>query len=63
MIQILPLANILHEEVLLEDDFNNKFEGWEIEEDEDKNSFIKDRHYWMRNKSNNRWMFYHKSIL
>jgi len=62
MIQILPLANILHEEVLLEDDFNNKFEGWEIVEDEDEKSFIKDSHYWMENKSNNRWMFYHKKL-
>jgi hypothetical protein len=62
MIQILPLANILHEEVLLEDDFNNKFEGWEIIEDEDEHSFIKDSHYWMENKSSNRWMFYHKKL-
>jgi len=54
MIQILPLANILHEEVLLEDDFNNKFEGWKIVEDEDEKSFIKDSHYWMENKSGNR---------
>ena len=62
MIQILPLANIIHEEVLLEDDFNNKFEGWEIIEDEDEHSFIKDSHYWMENKSSNRWMFYHKKL-
>lgn len=40
MIQILPLADIIHEEVLLEDDFNNKFEGWELIEDEDEHSFI-----------------------
>ncbi len=62
MIQILPLANIIHEEVLLEDDFNNKFEGWELIEDEDEHSFIKDSHYWMENKSGNRWMFYHKKL-
>lgn len=62
MIQILTLANILHEEVLLEDDFNNKFEGWEIIEDEDEKSFIKDSHYWMENKSSTRWMFYHKKL-
>ncbi len=62
MIQILALANILHEEVLLEDDFNNKFEDWEIIEDEDEHSFIKDSHYWMENKSSNRWMFYHKKL-
>ena len=34
MIQILPLASIIHEEVLLEDDFDNKFEGWELIEDD-----------------------------
>ncbi len=62
MIQILPLANILHEEVLLEDDFDNKFEGWELIEDEGEHSFIKNSHYWMENKSSNRWMFYHKKL-
>ncbi len=62
MIQILPLANIIHEEVLLEEDFNNKFEGWELIEDEDEHAFIKDGHYWMENKSSNRWMFYHKKL-
>ena len=41
MIQILPLANILQEEMLLEDDFKSKFEGREIIEDEDKKSFKK----------------------
>ena len=62
MIQILPLANIIHDEILLEDDFNNKFEGWELIEDEDEHAFIKDGHYWMENKSSNRWMFYHKKL-
>lgn len=62
MIQILPLADIMHEEVLLEDDFTSKFEGWEIIEDEEEKSFIKDSHYWMENKSKKRWMFYHKKL-
>jgi hypothetical protein len=44
MIQILPLASIIHEEDLLEDDFNIRFEGWELIEDEDEHSFIKDSH-------------------
>ena len=34
MIQILPLANILYEETMLEDDFRNHTEGWELIEDE-----------------------------
>jgi hypothetical protein len=58
MIQILPLADIMHEEVLLEDDFTSKFEGWELIEDEEEKSFIKDSHYWMENKSKTRWMWY-----
>jgi len=62
MIQILPLADIIHEEVLLEDDFNNSFEGWEqVDRDEEK-AFIKDSHYWMENKSATRWMFYPKKL-
>ena len=36
MIQILPLADIIHKEVLLEDDFTNKFKGWELIEDVDE---------------------------
>jgi hypothetical protein len=62
MIQILPLAKIIHEEIVLEDDFNNKFEGWELIEDEDEHAFIKDSYYWMENKSKSRWMFYHKEL-
>lgn len=62
MIQILPIADIMHEEMLLEDDFGSKFEGWELIEDEEEKSFIKDSHYWMENKSSNRWMFYHKKL-
>ena len=62
MIQILPLADIMHEEVLLEDDFASKFEGWELIEDEDEHAFIKDSYYWMENKSVYRWMFYHKKL-
>ena len=62
MIQILPLANILYEETMLEDDFRNHTEGWELIEDEQEKSFIKDSNYWMENKSNDRWMFYHKKL-
>lgn len=52
----------MHENVILEDDFTSKFEGWGIIVDEEQKSFIKDDHYWMENKSKNRWMFYHKKI-
>lgn len=62
MIQILPVAKILHEEILLEDDFINKFEGWELIDNEDEHSFMKDSYYWMENKSESRWMFYHKKL-
>jgi hypothetical protein len=62
MIQILPLAQVIHDEVVLEDDFNSKFEGWELIEDEQEHSFLNDSYYWMENKSDERWMFYHKSM-
>ena len=50
MIQIMPFADIMHEEVLLEDDFNNKFECCYIVEDKEEKSFIKERQYWIGNK-------------
>lgn len=62
MIQILPLAKVLHQETVLEDDFNSKYEGWELTENEDEKSFIQNSHYWMANVSNTRWMFYHKAM-
>jgi hypothetical protein len=62
MIVQLPIGNILHKETVLEDDFNSEWEGWEIVADEKEKSFIKDSCYWMENKSNTRWMFYHKKM-
>ncbi len=62
MVQILPLENILHEEVVLENDFNSQYEGWEVVKDEDEQAFLKDSYYWMENTSTNRWMFYHKKL-
>ena len=62
MICNLPIADILLQETLLCDDFNSSFEGWELIEDETEKSFIKDSHYWMENKSDTRWMFYHKKM-
>ena len=41
MIQILPLADIMHEEVLVEDGFASKFGGCELIEHEEDKSFIK----------------------
>ena len=62
MIYTLPIADVLLKETLLEDDFISDYEGWEIIADEDEKSFIKDSYYWMENKSNSRWMFYHKKM-
>ena len=45
MIYTLPIADVLHKEALLEDDFNSDYEGWEIITDEDEKSFIKDSYY------------------
>jgi hypothetical protein len=62
MIQIPPLADIMQEEVLLEDDFVSKIEGWKIIEDDEEKSFSKDNHYWMENKSKRRWLFYNEKL-
>jgi hypothetical protein len=35
MIYNLPVADILHEEIVLESDFNSNYEGWELTENED----------------------------
>jgi len=62
MIFTLPIADILHSDILLKDDFSSNREGWEITEDEEEKSFLKDSYYWMENKSESRWMFYHKKL-
>ncbi len=62
MIYNLPIADVLHQETLLSDDFNSNFEGWEIVDNEDEKSFVKDSHFWMENKTASRWMFYHKKM-
>lgn len=62
MIYTLPIADVLLKETLLADDFNSNYEGWEIIAGEDEKSFIKDGFYWMENKSDSRWMFYHKKL-
>ena len=62
MIFTLPIADILYSDILLKDDFSSNREGWEITEDEEEKSFLKDSYYWMENKSESRWMFYHKKL-
>ena len=62
MIYTIPVADVLHKETLLEDNFISNFEGWEIVDNEDEKSFIKDSYYWMENKNNSRWMFYNKKL-
>ena len=58
----LPIARILHRETIFEDDFVNNIAGWEQISDEDEQSFILNSHYHMENKSQTRWMFYHKAM-
>lgn len=58
----LPVAEIKHKDTLFEDHFDNNIAGWEIIEDEDERSFISDGHYFMENRSQSRWMFFHKSL-
>jgi len=58
----LPIAAIQHKDVLFEDDFDNNIAGWEIIENEDEKSFLGKSHYFMENKTDSRWMFYHKEL-
>ena len=58
----LPLAAILHRITVFEDDFQNNNAGWEIIDCETEHSFINDSHYFLENKSENHWMFYHKAL-
>ncbi|MEI7474829.1 MAG: hypothetical protein WCK67_08615 [bacterium] len=62
MIYTLPLADVLLKETILENHFHSNFEGWEIIDNEAEKSFVKDSYYWMENKTENRWMFYHKKM-
>ena len=41
MIYNIPIADVLHQETLLCDDFNSSFEGWVIVDNEDEKSIYK----------------------
>ena len=58
----LPIAEIKYQDILFEDHFDNNIAGWEIIEDEDEKAFISDGSYFMENKFNNHWSFYHKQL-
>lgn len=58
----LPVASIVHRETIFEDDFDNNIAGWEKIHDEDEQSFISKGYYYMENKTDSRWMFYHKEL-
>jgi len=58
----LPIAAVQYKDVLFEDDFDNNIAGWEIIENEDEKSMLRDSYYFMENKTNNNWMFYHKEL-
>ena len=62
MIFNLPIADIQHKDTIFEDDFSNNVAGWEIIEDEDEKACIEKKHYFMENKTESRWMFYHKEL-
>jgi len=55
---VLQQCDVLHNESLFKDDFDNNLKGWEIVKNDDENAFIKDGYYWMENTSKNRWMYY-----
>lgn len=58
----LPVAEITHRDTVFEDHFDNNIAGWEAISNEDEKAFIKEGHYFMENRSQNRWMFYHKGL-
>jgi hypothetical protein len=62
MIKILPLADVIHQDVFFDDGFYSNEHNWEIINSPTENAFIKDGFYWMENRSKKNWMFYHKKL-
>lgn len=58
----LNALDILHKESILRDDFDNNLLQWEITQQKDESSFIKDGYYWMENRTEGRWTYYHQSL-
>jgi hypothetical protein len=51
MIQILPVADIYKEEIVIDDNFGQRQEGWETVESDTESAFFKMGRYIMENKN------------
>lgn len=54
----LNAHEILHQESVLREDFNNNLLNWEITSEKNESAFIKDGFYWMENKTEHKWTYY-----
>ena len=62
MIQILPVADIYKEEIVIDDNFGQRQEGWETVESDTESAFFKMGRYIMENKTDDTWNYYHKEL-
>ena len=62
MIQILPVADIYKEEIIVDDNFGQRQDGWETVESDTESAFFKMGRYIMENKTDSRWNYYHKAL-
>ena len=62
MIQILPVADIYKEEIIVDDNFGQRQEGWETVESDTEGAFFRFGRYIMENKTDSRWNYYHKAL-
>ena len=53
MIQILPVADIYKEEIIVDDNFGQRQEGWETVESDTEEAFFRMGRYIMENKTDN----------
>jgi len=58
MILQLNNHNVLHSEIVFEDNFKNNIANWEINKNLKEQSFIKDGYYWMENKDDHNWHYF-----
>jgi len=62
MIQILPVADIYKEEIVIDDNFGQRQEGWETVESDTESAFFRMGRYIMENKTDDTWNYYHKEL-
>ena len=55
---VLQQCSIVQTETLFRDDFDNNLKNWEVAKDNSEESYLSGGHYWMKNTSEDIWMYY-----